>query len=183
MEVEVEWGWAGARGRWSLTNLASFPGVGWDQMKRAAPSVSIFCRLRFASASVSLSLLSIHSSSCLCLRGSVSVFASRLCPSLWLLLALSNLPSVFISLSFTITVHFPLSLCLTVSFFSHPLSLPLPLSPSHPAGQRGLWWEPDIYSRGSFISTVSLFTQRAGGQINKTAERMQLLRILFSLQA
>lgn len=170
------WRWSGGgrghRGSWSLTNLASFPRVGWDQIKLAAPSVSICVVFT------------------LCLRPSRSpprppyvrlpVFVSR---SLFLSLPLHFVhPSDFYLHS--LTSHLSLSPCLSplLSISLCLFVLPSPSAPPHPAGQEGLWCEADIYSRGSFISTVSLFKQRAGSQINKMAERMDLLRVLFSLQ-
>ena len=85
-------------------------------------------------------------------------------------LCLSPLLSIFPSVPFVFHSPSPPVLCLALLF------------PSHPAEPGGLWCGADIYSRGSFISTVSLFKQRAGSQINKMAERMDRSRVLFSLE-
>lgn len=93
-------------------------------------------------------------------------------------LALHFLICLCFTLSSTITVHFPHH-CL--SFSSCPFCFSL-LLPSHPAEQGDLWCEADIYSCKSFISTVLLLKQWEGSQINKMAERMDLLRVVFSLE-
>lgn len=131
---------------------------------------------------------------CVCLRLLLLVFVSPV---------LLSIPSVFVSCSIfssltlnfvhclDFSLHFPICLCFTLSFtitvhfLHHCLSFsscPLFLSPfpSHPAEQGSLWCEADIYSCKSFISTVLLLKQWAGSQINKMAERMDLLRGFFS---
>lgn len=139
--------------------------IKWSALLCLFPSVSLVAFYMFLFQSFDLSPRFVSVSLCLyffsCSNLSshfqMSYLPQSLCPSLLL----------------------SISTCLFV-FPSPPFLLSLSPFPSRLTERGSLWCKADIYSRGSFISTVSLLKQWAGSQINKMVERMDLLRVLFS---